>query len=121
MGEPRSGKIVFGEREYLGLILQPAECAGKDDAIAIPLKIGPARLAARGLGTAELICGEKLRPMHRARVPEEVAGRKRKAPRATKEAVPKTPRTVRKAREALPRTPTAFPKTPMELPTSLER
>ena len=64
MREPRAGEIIFREREYLRLVLQPPECGGENDAVAVALKIGSRGFAVAGLFATEAIGGEELLPVH---------------------------------------------------------
>lgn len=58
MREPGAGEVVFRERENLRFILQTAEGAGENDAVAIALKIGAGSLATPRLGAPESVGAE---------------------------------------------------------------
>ena len=58
MREPRAGKVVFGEGENLRLILQAAEGAGEDDAVAVALKMGAGSFLPPRLCAPEPVCAE---------------------------------------------------------------
>ena len=76
MGQTCAGEIILGEGEDLRLVLQTPKGAGKNNAIAIALKIGATRLAAGRFRASQLVCAKKLGPIHAARLPESMKGMK---------------------------------------------
>lgn len=58
MGEAGARKVVFCEGEDLRFILQTAEGAGENDAVAVALKVGASGFAAARFGAPKSVCAE---------------------------------------------------------------
>jgi hypothetical protein len=66
MGEPRAVMVAFIEDEDLGLVLEPSECSGVDDAVTVAAKSAAAFADRLGMEPAAAAIGiTRIRSAHR--------------------------------------------------------